>query len=188
MNYFFSIILLFFLFVEHSQAVIIRAGSEFSIDQSEKWGARSFPSICEVVAMYDEGQGGTFGSGVLISPNAVLTSAHVVRAGKAVRTMVDFSPNTTLRSKEVRMIDSIHVHPDHRMDNNYLCSGIDLAILRFLTPITSIGPTQIYEQEVKRGDLGYVVGYGKAGLSNEGSNRPPRIIPNPINKLTDIQD
>ncbi|MBA3812971.1 MAG: S1 family peptidase [Alphaproteobacteria bacterium] len=121
---------------------------------------------------------GSFGSGVLIDSNTVLTAAHVVRAEQGFKqAMVNFAQIGTEfdTSEPFRMIDKVIVHPNHQMNQDYYCEGVDLAILKFSEPILDIAPVKLYSAAIKDNTQGYIVGYGAGGKSNIGKTDDAHI-------------
>lgn len=162
------------LLANSSQAIITHL--EFDPETSARWAKKSFPNVCEVHVHHSGG--GSHGSGVLINETTVLTAAHVVRAGQDVKqTMVNFAQlGAEFDTQEpFRMINTIIAHPDHQMDKNYYCGGVDLAILKFSEPIHNITPVKLYSSAIKDNQQGYIVGYGASGKSNVGKTGPADI-------------
>lgn len=156
-----------------SQAIITHL--EVDPDVSQKW-AKKFPNVGEVHVMHFNG--GSHGTGVLINETTVLTAAHVVRAGQGVKkVMVNFAQlGMEFDTNEpLRYVDKIIAHPDHQMDKNYFCEGVDLAILKLSEPIRDITPVKLYSSAIKDNQQGYIVGYGASGRSNVGKSGPSNI-------------
>jgi hypothetical protein len=152
--------------VSQSQAIVIKKGA--SLDNSKNWGQKHFPNVCRVWTEHEEG-GGQSGTGMLISPTAVLTAAHVVRSGIKLGRLplVNFASNGKdfKTSAPFRFIDTIIPHPDHQMNKEYYCEGVDLAILKFQGPI-DLQPVKLYQNKVEDNTQGYIVGYGQSGTSD----------------------
>ncbi len=64
--------------------------TNFDILESRKF-AKSFSAVCQIGTSYADG-GVHWGTGVLVSPNTVLTAAHVVCPGREIpRGFVNFN-------------------------------------------------------------------------------------------------
>jgi len=132
-------------------AIVLNDG--FSRDKSRKWAQKQkFNNVAFILADFGDGMGGKKGTGVLIHPNAVLTSAHTVRAGQCVRVFINFNPDNGEEladdDKPFRITSRIIVHPEHGMDAKGICHGTDLAILVFDEPILPIiKPIEILRME-----------------------------------------
>lgn len=163
----FFVAILGFAFFENSAHAII---TNFDPDKSKTWAKKSFPNVCEVSVHHSDG--GSHGTGVLISPTTVLTAAHVVRAGQTLKcnAIVNFAQfGTEFETDEpFRFVETIIPHPDHQMDKHYYCGGVDLAILKFSTPIENITPVKLYSSAISNNMQGYISGYGGSGRSHMG--------------------
>ena len=157
------------LLIGQSQAIVIKEGDCFDLEKSKKW-AQKFSNVCEVIVSHKDG--GQYGTGVLISPTSVLTAAHVVRAGETLnkKPIVNFAAHGIgfKTNDPFRFVDDIIVHPEVNMSKQYICEGVDLAILKFQQPIENITSVKLYESKVKENFQGYIVGYGGNGVHNKG--------------------
>ncbi len=169
MRIIFIVFAFFFSFCE-SQAVIIRDG--FDLDKSEKWGKR-FKPVCFVGASFEDGAGHK-SNGVLIAPGCVLTTAHSVRSGQGSKlTYVIFSDNIAEGDGlVVSEVSEIIPHPDHGMDDQFFCHGVDLAILKLEIPVESIAPVKLYNAQVKPNEQFYIASFGPGGTSTTGITKP----------------
>lgn len=93
---------------------------------------------------------GESGSGTLISPNWVLTAAHVVE-GEATRFVL---LNQAYEASEV----VIHPEWDGRVFN-----GNDMALVRLDRPVTGVRPVAYSTQHDPIGQVATFVGYGQSG-------------------------
>ena len=155
----------------NANAVIIREDT-FSLEQSEKY-AKKITSTGEVFAQFNKNAGGEIGSSVLISPNHVLTAAHLVHAGIDIKNAManfapkgqDFGPSTT------RVNCKVIVNPEHGMDKNGNCNGVDLAILEFPDPIVAHDVVKLYADPIKDNSQFYIAGYGYSGYNKTGATK-----------------
>ncbi|MES2607620.1 MAG: trypsin-like serine protease [Pseudomonadota bacterium] len=87
--------------------------------------------MCQIATAYADG-GGHWGTGVLVSPNMVLTAAHGVCPGREVITgsLINFNQNgedvesrSTIPFRAFKQKDIIH-HPEHGADEYGFCHGV----------------------------------------------------------------
>lgn len=110
--------------------------------------------------------GAIAGSGVLISPQWVLTAAHVLDNGwNSVQFLLDQNfrdPNRTLYAA-----DAWYLHPDF-VDDNGNGTSQDIALVHLSAPILGVTPASIYWGEVTPGTHAYWAGYGLLGYYPSG--------------------
>lgn len=110
--------------------------------------------------------GAIAGSGVLISPEWVLTAAHVLDNGwNSVQFLLDQNfrdPNRTLYAA-----DAWYLHPNF-VDDNGNGTSHDIALIHLSTPILGVTPADIYWGDVTPGTHAYWAGYGLLGYYPSG--------------------
>ncbi len=106
------------------------------------------------------------GSGVLISPEWVLTAGHVLDNGwTSVQFLLDQDfrdPNRTLYSA-----DAWYMYPGFVSDGGAGTNN-DIALVHLSTPILGVTPADIYWGEVTPGTHAYWAGYGRLGYYPSG--------------------
>jgi secreted trypsin-like serine protease len=118
-----------------------------------------------------------FGSGVLISPNWVLTAGHVALTNDANPASFydDFlfvlGANTSTGAEEFQYADEVFLAPGYAGVEQ----GVDLALLYFETPFVSAAPAQIYQGNVQVGDIASIVGFGQPGTPATGAQTPDGV-------------
>ncbi len=95
------------------------------------------------------------GSGVLISPNWVLTAAHMFLSNSAAFTV----GGTTYTS------DAVYADPGW---NGNALDGYDIGLIHLSTPVTGITPATIYTGSSEYDAVGTSVGYGMKGTGLTG--------------------
>lgn len=106
------------------------------------------------------------GSGTLIAPDLVLTAAHVV---DSATNSITYQLNNG--SFAFGSIAETYIHPQW---SNTVGSGIDLAVFRLTSSITSVEPAVLYNAALlgsEVNNVGTITGYGKAGTGLTGDTR-----------------
>ena len=104
-------------------------------------------------------------SGILISPDWVLTAAHTIPSGNP-----DPSDTWTFGG-EVRHIAQALRNPS---SNGQIADGFDIALHKLDSPITTITPAQLYTGTAASlvGQTLTYVGYGRSGTGSTGDTIP----------------
>lgn len=131
-----------------AQAIVIRSDRT---DQQYRDFAQNFSSVGSV----QTGQG--FASGVLITPNWVLTAAHVVNNSS---TNVRFN----IGGSQFQAVER-HVHP---LFNGVTTGGFDFTLIRLNAPVLNVQPARLFLESDELGQEGALVGYGRSGTGLTG--------------------
>lgn len=174
-----SIFLLLFLSVFNTHSIIIN--ETFSPEKSEKFGAKNFTQTVEIVSEFKNQAGGHMGTGVLVSPNAVLTAKHNLGASQDLqRVLINGNSKTMQGDQDQNLIRwGVHIirHPD-----------FDLALVKFVDPIRDVQPVKLYNHCLKTNQQAYMVGYGLTGNNRNGAlpdtNHIRRAATTRISKIT----
>ena len=168
------------LFACQADAVITR--DDFSPAKSAKWG-KKFPAVCYVGTSFEDGSG-LEGTGVLIAPDKILTTAHNVRSNRDVATCnYLFAPNPKNPTGEsilgVGDVTHIDIHPDSNLEiirGREIVTGPNLAILTLDQPLTTVAPVCLPEEplafsdeDMACGKRAYFVGHGQGGTNTSGA-------------------
>lgn len=121
------------------------------------------------------------GSGALIAPRWILTSAGVALALRAIM------PAARIRiGGRTHEIQQVIVHPQARPG-----SESDLALVFLREPVTSVEPSSIYRNVDEEGQAARIVGFGEIGrigektMAGKGDGRPRAAI-NTVDRVTPL--
>ncbi len=111
----------------------------------------------------NESSGWVAGSAVIISPEWLLTAAHVVDGGGGSISEVRFYTGASIYAgyDSLTYGDAYYLHPGFAPGQNGV--GVDLALVHLSTPITNLTPATLYSGVDERGTLMSMVGYGAPG-------------------------
>lgn len=106
------------------------------------------------------------GSGVLVSPQWVLTAAHVAENGIAE---IGFGASVSeANSSDIYTASGIIRFPEWYPTGRNSEYGWDIALVRLSTPVLNVTPAQLYSGSSEVGGLGVWTGYGRGGNGADG--------------------
>lgn len=112
--------------------------------------------------------GGYTASSVLVSPEWLLTAAHVVegtdRKGAGIQNMA-----VTLNGVR-HAADQWIVNPGWDTATGSLSQGVDIGLIHLATPVYDIASAALYTGSSERTQLGTIVGYGTTGTGITGAD------------------
>jgi hypothetical protein len=138
----------------HSTAPAIVIRDDRSDSQYRSLAA-SYPSVGQFIGSTSTG-GGYYASGTLISPNWVLTAAHVVDSASTLTFKVGGASYTA---------DRWLAHPSW---TGNLGAGYDIGLVHLPTAVTGVTPARRYTGTSERGAVAAIVGYGTTGTGLTG--------------------
>ena len=119
---------------------------------------------------YSIGSGSYIASGVLISPEWVLTAAHVTEGNNFLGggiTNMTFSLNTDGGVLSFAAAEWM-THPGWASTEGDLLAGYDIGLVRLSSGVTAVQAATLYLQESLQIQAGTIVGYGSSGTGLTG--------------------
>jgi hypothetical protein len=109
------------------------------------------------------------GSGVLIAPDWVLTSAHVIMRGDfSGFSNMAFSLSTSIYTDPPHYVFADAWYPYPGYSDTRSGHGVDLGLIHLSQPILDVAPAVLFSGEDERGTLMYMAGYGQPGTYHTG--------------------
>ena len=102
-------------------------------------------------------------SGVLITPNWVLTAAHV-------------NPTNFVAGGQTYSVAQVIKHPQFVANGNDINYGYDIALARLTTNVTGVAPIPIYQGTSELGAVISMTGYGETGVGSNGNHSNPGTL------------
>ena len=121
---------------------------------------------------YSVGSGSYIASGVLISPEWVLTAAHVTAGNNFIGggiSNLNFSLDTEGGVLSFAAAEWL-THPGWASTSGNLWSGYDIGLVRLSSSVTAVQAASLYLQETMNVQTGTIVGYGSTGTGLTGYN------------------
>jgi hypothetical protein len=140
-----------------ASAQLILAGTDMA---HRAYGLQpQFQSVGWLSGTQANGTSGIFGTATLIHPQYVLFAAHQTQVGGIPATTMKFSLSSDVYNQPPNYvtIDQWYTHPAFIPTPG---QGIDLAVGRLATPITSVTPAQLYEGTLSSGMALNFASYG----------------------------
>ena len=119
---------------------------------------------------YSVGSGSYIASGVLISPEWVLTAAHVTAGNNFIGggiSNLNFSLDTEGGVLSFAAAEWL-THPGWASTSGNLWSGYDIGLVRLSSSVTAVQAASLYLQETMNVQTGTIVGYGSTGTGLTG--------------------
>ena len=123
--------------------------------------------------LYSVGASGYIASGVLISPEWVLTAAHVIEGndflggGVSNMTFTLFSGMDSFVYTAMEWIP----HPGWAATSGDYLAGYDIGLVRLSTSVTGFQPATLYPNDTLAIQAGTIVGFGNTGTGLTGSQQ-----------------
>lgn len=159
-----------------SQAIIIRhdvGPANYEVRNSE------YPAV-----FFLERQGGRKTCvATVIHRQWALTAAHCLQEtllGNSIENGMRYAVEVGNRARE---IDAAIVHPDYDINSN---SDVDLALLRFREASATPSPMPVQLDEIQRGEIVTMLGWGYFGLGTTGRQYNDGSLRQATNRITEV--
>jgi hypothetical protein len=106
------------------------------------------------------------GTGTLITPNWLVTAAHVaaaIKPGHASNRAV--RPHSIFFNGKPHLIDEVHLHPEWKGREG---PQPDIALVRLAKPVKGAKPACLYSRQDEIGKIATLAGFGKFGTGTTG--------------------
>jgi hypothetical protein len=152
-----------FLMVSSAQAIVIRHDRDDA--RYQELGA-GFPAVARIIPD---------GTGVLVTPEFVLTAAHVARV------VAGQSPRVEIQGREFA-VERIFIHPEWNSGPH------DIALFRLHKPVKGVTPARLYRDADETGQTITFVGYGDHGTGLTGPKTMDGIKRGATNVIDEADD